>query len=126
MWSGPVGLGAIRTRSVVIGSLYERVRECLLHFSPCYPSHRADPGRFSWHVHMRHPLRAGPQESLEILVARAKLTDSARFRSSWHANLSDVHLGRESERSGGTTERGRRRRIDVSGSIGYSRGFLLL
>src|SRR6266481_50045 len=30
MWSGPVGLGAMRTRSVVIRSLYERVRVYLL------------------------------------------------------------------------------------------------
>jgi hypothetical protein len=72
----------------------------------------------SWGEHMRHVERVSAPVLLEIRVARAKLTDSARFRSSWRANLSDVHAGRESGRACGQTG------FDSGESIGYSLGGL--
>jgi len=61
----------------------------------------SDAGEFSWHVHVRRPKPDEGQFSFEILVARARSTESAGLRLTWSANLSHAHAGRESEQRGG-------------------------
>ena len=50
---------------------------------------------FSCGVRMRRLERTGARTSLEIIVRRARPTDSARFGTGWLWNLSDVHVERE-------------------------------
>jgi hypothetical protein len=53
---------------------------------------------------MRHPRPVGGSISVEILVGRARSTDSAGFRPTRRSNRSDVHVARESARTRGDVD----------------------
>jgi hypothetical protein len=111
MWSGPVGLGAMRTRSMVIGSLYERARVCLATVArgsvlPALASRLGVPSRrpvsvsrlwgFSWGVHVRRVDPVPSSNVQGILVGRAPDAGNDLSGPGHPQNPSDVHVGRES------------------------------